>query len=143
MSQGQKANQNGKMFEDETWDYLEKNGHSPLEPPGHEAIWFGGTRLNKTDIFLPARNIQIECKFQAVSGTCDEKLPTTLLNASEKVKCDYYILLYGGPHWTEHKRGANIIRFLKKFAGELNASPHSDGAKKILVMDLDELKEWL
>jgi len=142
MNQGQKANLNGKMFHDECWDYLEKKGHNPQVPAGYEALWYGN-RLNKTDIFLPDKNAQVECKFQTVSGTCDQKPFAELWNAYERVKCDYYVLLFGGSHWEENTRGMNIFKEAKQMAAKLNSFPRSNGAKKLKVMNSIEFKEWI
>ena len=142
MNQGQKANFNGRIFHEGLCKTLEKKGFLLQDPPGYKSLWHG-KQLNKTDIFIPERNIQIECKYQSVAGTCDQKTFAEIWNAHKKVECDYYVLLLEGPHWKENQRGVNIFKEAKKMADELNSTSSFHGAKKILVMDEDELLEWL
>jgi len=142
MNQGQRANLSGKMFHEKWCASLEKMGYTLQKPPGYKALWHG-KRLNKTDIYIPEGDIQIECKYQAVSGTCDQKPFAEIWNAHERVKCNYYILLFGGRHWKENARGINIFKEAKKMADKLNSIPSRHGAKEIKVMDSDELRGWL
>jgi len=142
MKQGTKANLTGKIFHQNMVNYLRSWGYITKPPPLYEALWGSGTQRNQADIYLPELNTQIECKFQGVSGTVDQKAFAELYNAHQRIKCDHYILLFGGIHW-ESLRGNNIYKSAKEFANFLNQnSPHSSGAKKLSVMKFDDFDKW-
>tara|TARA_Y100000310_G_scaffold324523_1_gene386468 strand:+ start:1732 stop:2175 length:444 start_codon:yes stop_codon:yes gene_type:complete len=143
MNQGTKANFTGKEFHQNMVNHLMSCGYNTKSPPLYEALWGGGNQRNQADIYLPESNTQIECKFQGVPGTADQKAFAELYNAHQRIKCDRYILLFGGKHW-ESTRGNNIYKSAKEFANFLNQnSLHSTGAKKLSVMKVDDFDKWL
>ena len=142
MQQGSKANFTGRQFESTVQQLLEDTGHSAVSPPRYEAVWGTGRQRNQTDKWLKNLDIQIELKYQAVPGTCDQKPFSELWNASQRVVCKQYILVLGGPHW-DTPRGTGIYKEAKKMAALLNAQPKKGGAKKISVMKYSDFKEWV
>ena len=143
MQQGAKANFTGKQFERRVQALLLEAGHNVDEPPRYEAVWGTGRGRNQADKWLKDSDIQIELKYQAVPGTCDQKPFSELWNAKERISCNHYILVLGGPHW-DSVRGKNIYKAAREMAGLLNNGIHeSKGAKKLSVMNLPEFKEWI
>jgi hypothetical protein len=143
MQQGSKANHTGKMFEREVQSLLESKQIHTEPPPKYKAAWFG-TRLNQTDKWLPELDTQIELKYQAVGGTCDQKPFAELWNASENIPCKHYILVLGGPHW-DTPRGNNIYESAKRMAASLDERSVGtlEGAQKLTVAKYPEFKEWI
>ena len=143
MNQGAKANMSGSMFHEGVEIFLTKKGFKTQQPPGYEAFWAGGTRLNQADIHIPEKDIQIECKYQKVPGSVDQKIHSEIVNAHYNNPCNHYILLLGGEHW-ESPRGNNIYEGAKKVARDLSLSPLAPdtGAKKVSVMKETEFKEF-
>ena len=142
MQQGAKANYTGKQFERRVQILLESTKLGMGEPPKYEAAWGTGKKRNQTDKWLKDKDIQIELKWQAVSGTCDLKPFAELWNANQKINCVQYILVLGGPHW-DTERGNNIYKEAKIMADVLNAGAARSGAKKLSVMKFSEFKEWI
>lgn len=142
MLQGAKANNNGILFEKSVEQFLVQSGHTVYPSPRYKAVWHGGRRLNETDIYLKDIDTQIECKFQDVGGTADQKYGSEIQNAYEKIRCEHYILLYGGAHW-DKPRGNNIYKAAQRLAALYNKLEDKPGAKKISVMKLSEFKEWI
>ena len=141
MQQGEKANYTGRKFHKHVENYLSKEGHLCEKPPKYEAIWGTGKKSNQADIYVRKNNTIIECKYQKVPGTADQKAAMELWNAKQRINCDHYILVLGGEHWTA-PRGASICSSMKNMAKTLNASisVHS-GAKKVSVMTIEEFEK--
>ena len=142
MQQGKKANHTGKRFHKKVEQFLVQSGHIVDAPPPYEAVWYGGFRLNKTDIYLKDIDTQIECKFQNVPGTCDQKVGLEIYNAHTNIRCEHYILVYGGDHW-DKPRGNNIYKAAREMAALFNRTVPALGAKKISIMKYSEFKEWI
>jgi hypothetical protein len=93
----------------------------------------------KTEFLLISKKydlkIRIECKWQQVAGSVDEKLPYLYLNVIEAMPEESVMILIDGGGW---KAGA--IQWLKdavekrKYAGDTN--------KKIYVVNLMEFFTW-
>lgn len=126
MSQGKKANISGKEFEVIIKNQLNNRGHEALKPAPYKAIWHNGSGKlrNRPDIELRIGNqkIIVECKNQNVSGTADQKGGTELYNAAQNIKCDHYILVYGGSWW-DSGRGKNLFISYQKMAANFALHP--------------------
>ncbi len=84
-----------------------------------------------------AMKIRIECKWQQVSGSVDEKLPYLYLNCIESMPEDWIIIIIDGQGW---KSGA--IEWLKSAVKEKKYANEQNRAKKIQVMNLSEFMTW-
>ena len=141
--QGAEANRTGKSFENEVRNFLVNSNYKPLPSPLYEALWYsGGNRKNQSDIWLKKMDTQLELKFQNVSGTVDQKAFSELYNASERIDCAHFILVFGGAHWVKG-RGKSIYENAKQHAKKLTNTPSRDGARKLSAMTFDEFKEWI
>ena len=80
--------------------------------------------------------IRIECKWQQVPGSVDEKLPYLYLNAIEKIQERNFILLIDGDGW---KKGA-ITWFKDAVKNKRYVAPEYN--KFIDVMGLTEFMTW-
>ena len=81
--------------------------------------------------------IRIECKWQQVSGSVDEKLPYLYLNCIESMPEDRIIIIIDGGGW---KSGA--IDWLKKAVSEKKYTDATNCHKLINVMNLTEFITW-
>lgn len=83
-------------------------------------------------------NTRIECKWQQVSGSVDEKLPYLFLNCSEKmVEPHIIILLDGGGA----KPGA--IEWLRDACEKFNLKEATTSKRKIDLMSMTEFVQWV
>jgi hypothetical protein len=78
--------------------------------------------------------IRIECKWQQVSGSVDEKLPYLYLNAVEAMPEPVIMILIDGPGW---KRGA--IEWLKEAATK---KKYMESEKQVIIFNLSEFFTW-
>tara|TARA_R110000822_G_scaffold90051_3_gene208264 strand:+ start:3313 stop:3789 length:477 start_codon:yes stop_codon:yes gene_type:complete len=128
MLQGTKANISGKGFEVRIKSQLNRRGHKTIKPAGYRAMWSSGSTKprNKPDIefWIGNQLIIVECKNQNVAGTADQKGGTELYNAAQNIKCDHYILLYGG-RWWNAGRGKNLFISYQKMAADFARHPHT------------------
>lgn len=88
-----RANYNGQKFEHDIMSLLDLNEikyeyQKKLLLPGI----YGG--IVKCDFYLTEHNIIIECKYQAVPGTVDEKYPYVVENLLSQ-NCPVFFLYYG------------------------------------------------
>jgi hypothetical protein len=81
--------------------------------------------------------IRIECKWQQVNGSVDEKLPYLYLNAIEKMPEKHIVVIIDGQGW---KRGA--IEWLKEAALEKKYTDSTNCNKKIEILSLSEFMTW-
>ncbi len=98
-----------------------------------------GTR-GKREWFLesPEWTGQLECKFQNVGGSVDEKM-VYLVETLCRTPIDSLALVYGGRYWTEETRGRAVIDWLKS---ESLSVQHHYG-KHLLVFDMDTFFDWV
>jgi hypothetical protein len=82
-------------------------------------------------------DIRIECKWQQVSGSVDEKLPYLYLNCIEAMPEEDIIIIIDGDGW---KRGA--VEWLRNAVKEGKYTDESNRGKAIQVMDLKEFITW-
>jgi|APGre2960657373_1045057.scaffolds.fasta_scaffold45342_2 hypothetical protein len=96
-----------------------------------------GSGRSQTEFVIQddSRMIRVECKWQQVSGSVDEKLPYLYMNAVESFPEKEIILLIDGGGF---KPGA--ISWINKKTAEYNFSK-SD--KKIKVMTMMEFQIWV
>ncbi|MFC2087661.1 PD-(D/E)XK nuclease superfamily protein [Bacteroidota bacterium] len=78
--------------------------------------------------------MRIECKWQQVAGSVDEKMPYLYLNMVEKMPEETIMVLIDGPGW---KEGA--IRWLKSAAGK---SKYTNAKKELLIFTLADFFTW-
>lgn len=83
------------------------------------------------------KKIRIECKWQQISGSVDEKLPYLYLSAIEKMTEDEIIILYGGNGF---KVGA--IQWLKDSVSKRRYISDPNHSRKINVMNVEEFMAW-
>lgn len=95
----------------------------------------------KTEFLLKSvkynKQIRIECKWQQVAGSVDEKLPYLYLNAVEKMPEKEIILLIDGPGW---KPGA--IDWIRNAVQNNQYSNVFNNGKEITVFNLSEFFAW-
>lgn len=82
-------------------------------------------------------NIRIECKWQQVSGSVDEKLPYLYLNTIEAMPENSIMILIDGRGW---KAGA--IKWLKTAVIQEKYTSMNMPKKEILVFNLTEFFTW-
>jgi len=78
---------------------------------------------------------QLECKFQNVSGSVDEKmvyLSETLRRSGE----ERLAVVYGGAYWKD-KRGARVIEWMRNESLSLKRC-----GKELLILNLDQFIGW-
>ena len=81
--------------------------------------------------------IRIECKWQQVAGSVDEKLPYLYLNTIEAMPEKSIMILIDGSGW---KAGA--IKWLKDAVKQKKYTTKRNSDKKILVFNLTEFFTW-
>lgn len=81
--------------------------------------------------------IRIECKWQQVSGSVDEKLPYLYLNTIEAMPEKSIMILIDGAGW---KTGA--IKWLKDAVLEKKYTTEENNDKDIMVFNLTEFFTW-
>lgn len=95
----------------------------------------------KTEFLLKSKkynlNIRIECKWQQVSGSVDEKLPYLYLNAIEAMPENTVMILIDGKGW---KHGAK--EWLKKSVKQKKYSTEENKYKEIIIYNLVEFYTW-
>lgn len=99
MSQGRKANRNGRIAEDMIEAMLWARGYVPQRQAilGHTI--FGGEL--RTDLYLPpitnfSEGLAIESKWQEAQGSVDEKLVFLVENVRERCYPCPVFVIYGG-----------------------------------------------
>ncbi|ACF13369.1 4-diphosphocytidyl-2-methyl-D-erithritol synthase [Chloroherpeton thalassium ATCC 35110] len=81
--------------------------------------------------------IRIECKWQQVAGSVDEKLPYLYLNTIEAMPEDSIMILIDGSGW---KTGA--IKWLKDAVKQKKYTTEENKHKEILVFSLTDFFTW-
>lgn len=81
--------------------------------------------------------IRIECKWQQVKGSVDEKLPYLYLNTIEAMPETSIMILIDGKGW---KEGA--ITWLKDSVKQKKYTTEQNKSKEILVFNLTEFFTW-
>lgn len=81
---------------------------------------------------------RIECKWQKVSGSVDEKLPYLFLNCFEKMLESHVIILLDGGG---AKQGA--IEWLRDFCEIFNLRESNNSKRKIDLMNMTEFVQWV
>ncbi len=154
--QGTQANLSGNLLEETVQNVFKKKGfivaryiewQSRPERFGRELLLTNakyetiyGHKGTTEFLLLSERfsmNIRIECKWQQVSGSVDEKLPYLYLNCIEAMPEDHIIIIIDGQGW---KEGA--INWLKEAVSmkKYTSTAHRD--KIIDVMDLRDFITW-
>lgn len=82
--------------------------------------------------------IRIECKWQQVAGSVDEKLPYLYLNTIEAMPEDHIIIIIDGGGW---KTGS--IPWLKDAIAKKKYTNEISSKKNIEVMDLKGFLTWV
>jgi len=95
----------------------------------------------KTEFLLKSARygleIRIECKWQQVAGSVDEKLPYLYLNSLEAMPEKHIVVVIDGKGW---KKGA--IPWLKEAAAKRKYTTPATADKKIEVLSLAEFMTW-
>jgi len=81
--------------------------------------------------------IRIECKWQQVSGSVDEKLPYLYLNTIEAMPDNSIMILIDGAGW---KAGA--IKWLKDAIKQKKYTTETNMQKNIMIFNLTEFFTW-
>ena len=84
-----------------------------------------------------SKEIRIECKWQQVSGSVDEKLPYLYLNCIESMPEKEIIVVIDGDGW---KKGA--IEWLKKAVSSARYFEPGRDQKSVKVFNLKEFLTW-
>ena len=165
-TQGGKANKSGKILEQQVTNALSLHGFQTIEYKKWVNLSIFDRRGRKlifnapyTSIYaavgqLAGRDVRVsrsefiisddatdtfcrvECKWQAVSGSVDEKLPYVYLNAIESWDEDEIIILIDGKGWKE-----NAIAWLKDAVDKRKWRPSEDN-RNIYVFNLGEFIQW-
>lgn len=95
----------------------------------------------KTEFLLKSAQynleIRIECKWQQVAGSVDEKLPYLYLNTIESMPENHILVVIDGKGW---KKGA--ILWLKEAVVKKKYSSEASTRKTIEVVSLAEFMTW-
>ncbi len=95
----------------------------------------------KTEFLLKSARfnleIRIECKWQQVAGSVDEKLPYLYLNSLEAMPENHIVVVIDGKGW---KAGA--IPWLKETAANRKYTTSETAKKKIEILSLAEFMTW-
>lgn len=95
----------------------------------------------KTEFLLLSKKydlkIRIECKWQQVAGSVDEKLPYLYLNTIEAMPEKDIIILIDGDGW---KKGAKA--WLKTAVNERKYTTEANNNKNIMIFSLTEFFTW-
>lgn len=95
----------------------------------------------KTEFLLKSERynleIRIECKWQQVAGSVDEKLPYLYLNSIEAMPEKHIVVVIDGNGW---KTGA--IPWLKEAAVNRKYTTSESPKKKIEILSLAEFMTW-
>jgi len=109
LTQGAQANLNGKMFENQIEYIIE--GMCMLAATNYESQvpytnLYGSDRARMDFCINGKINLNIECKYQKVSGSVDEKIPFCIENLLKQDKDG--VLVLGGHHFYT-ARGEKIL----------------------------------
>ena len=116
ITQGAKANLTGKTFELQCEKLLKDRGIEYEKQVPYTNLYGS----NRCRIDLVVDGLHIECKFQNVSGSVDEKLPFCLHNLEQ---FDGGIVILGGNHWYTD-RGLAIREWADEAKAEGTFSSH-------------------
>jgi hypothetical protein len=155
-SQGAQANLSGNLLEETVQNVFLRKGFTVVryvdwqEHPdryGKELLLTNAKyetiygHKGKTEfLFLSERftmNVKIECKWQQVSGSVDEKLPYLYLNCIESMPENHIIIIIDGQGW---KEGA--ISWLRNAVSQKKYTNERNRDKLIEVMDLKDFITW-
>lgn len=146
MSKNNRANKSGQGLEEivtsgfKRWECPTIEYHDWVDDPVRPALVKNypyqniyGTKGRTEFCFMPQNpndNIRIECKWQAVSGSVDEKFPY-LLECMKTVEERYIIIVIGGG-------GAKLaaVDWLKKESAKVQN-------KNIRVMNVEGIMNWM
>lgn len=128
MSQGARANANGKELEKKVEKLISKFKYR--KQPKFISIYGHKSRID-FDVDIGDKRYGIECKTQTSGGSTDEKLPYVMSNAI--VYPDHFVLVLDGDGG---KKGARP--WAKAFAKYVSNDNH-----EIAVLTLKEFEEWL
>ncbi len=133
----------GKGFELINYRIWEKNKEKYGEELLLENVPFTTIYKHKgnTEFLLISKKynlrIRIECKWQQVKGSVDEKLPYLYLNTIEAMPETSIMILIDGKGW---KEGA--IKWLKDSVKQKKYTTEQNKNKEILVFNLTEFFTW-
>lgn len=153
ISQGARANQNGKVFEDMMIPIFKANGfeiftESELKKidvsnikryvvkNAHYITIYNESGRTEFVIVDDLRRIRVEAKYQASAGSVDEKFPYMLLNGIEKYPESEVIFVVDGGGY---KPGAR--KWLKEHIKD-NWLNFKDKGKDIKLMTITEFINW-
>lgn len=98
---------------------------------------FGTTGRREYFVESPEWSGQLECKFQNVGGSTDEKM-VYVTETLRRTNVEKMALVYGGEYWVKADRGQAIIEWLKS---EAKAIKHTHG-KQLVILDMDSFFLW-
>lgn len=155
-SQGAKSNSTGNLLESTVKSVFLAKGFALVNYRDYERgdLFHGGELLvenvpftsvydhrGSTEFLLKsaAKNvtIRIECKWQQVAGSVDEKLPYLYLNCIEAMPEDRVLILIDGPGW---KPGS--IQWLRNAAKDKKYTTDANRHKLVEVLTLSEFLVW-
>jgi len=156
MNQGRKSNKTGNLLETTVRSILAEKGFEIIKHKDWiKNSLFSGKELlienvpyttiynhrGKTEFLLKSEKYKfearIECKWQQVSGSVDEKLPYLYLNCIEAMPEDNIIILIDGEGW---KHGG--IQWIKDAAQKEKYLNSEIKPKNIQVFSLTEFMTW-
>jgi hypothetical protein len=165
-SQGAKANESGKILEQQVTNALlikgfttikhkdwikltseQKKGRKLISDAPYTSIYASigekagiKTRSSRSEFIISDDQTdtfcRVECKWQAVSGSVDEKLPYVYLNAIESWEEKEIIVLIDGKGWKQ-----NAVNWLKDAVDGRRWREPSDN-RNISVFNLGEFIQW-
>jgi hypothetical protein len=156
MNQGTKGNKTGNLLERTVRTILTEKGFELVNYRDwmKNGLFLGNELLienvpyttiynhkGKTEFLLKSQKYdyeaRIECKWQQVSGSVDEKLPYLYLNCIEAMPEKNVIILIDGSGWK-----AGSIAWLKNAVKNTRYLPNATNEKSIDVFNLTEFMTW-
>tara|TARA_Y100000034_G_scaffold6429_1_gene7075 strand:- start:603 stop:1025 length:423 start_codon:yes stop_codon:yes gene_type:complete len=130
LNQGAQANLNGKMFEDRL-EYVIQQFTNKYEKQVAYTNLYDSDRARMDFTINDGIDINIEAKYQKVSGSVDEKIPFCIENLLKQDKDG--LLVLGGHHFYT-PRGEKILAWAKKkLKGERVSIIRADKFKAFLT----------
>ena len=130
LNQGAQANLNGKMFEDRL-EYVIQQFTNKYEKQVAYTNLYDSDRARMDFTINDGIDINIEAKYQKVSGSVDEKIPFCIENLLKQDKDG--LLVLGGHHFYT-PRGEKILAWAKKkLKGERVSIVRADKFKAFLT----------
>lgn len=123
-------------YRDHRSDLIAVNGTRWLIKGWPYTTIYGTPGRREYFIETPEWQGQLECKFQNVGGSVDEKM-VYVTETLKRLDIARLAIVFGGQYWKTTDRGQGIIRWLRKEALALQTH-----GKQLLVCSQGEFLDW-